>query len=127
MPRWSGRPRPPRARTCAARTPTGRRRSRAPSRTRARPRWRTAASPLRFSPGNRLFPPPNRRVAAAADAPVPWDLIHTARAVARIRLTPQKHEFFELYAQASANAVEIARLLVQLLDHFPDDGDQLIG
>ena len=47
--------------------------------------------------------------------------------MARIRLTPQKHEFFELYAQASANAVEIARLLVQLLDHFPDDGDQLIG
>jgi uncharacterized protein len=58
---------------------------------------------------------------------VPRDLIHTARAVARIRLTPQKHEFFELYAQASANAVEIARLLVQLLDHFPDDGDQLIA
>jgi predicted phosphate transport protein (TIGR00153 family) len=46
--------------------------------------------------------------------------------VARIRLTPQKHEFFELYARASANAVEIARLLVQLLDHFPDDGNRLI-
>ena len=32
----------------------------------------------------------------------------------RLRLTPQKREFFELYAQASANAVEIARLLVEL-------------
>jgi predicted phosphate transport protein (TIGR00153 family) len=46
--------------------------------------------------------------------------------MARIRLTPQKREFFELYAQASANAVEIARLLVQLLDRFPDDGRPLI-
>jgi uncharacterized protein len=44
----------------------------------------------------------------------------------RIRLTPQKREFFELYAQASANAVEIARLLVQLLDRFPNDGQALI-
>jgi predicted phosphate transport protein (TIGR00153 family) len=45
----------------------------------------------------------------------------------RLRLTPQKHAFFELYAQASANAVEIARLLVQLLETFPDDGDGLIS
>jgi predicted phosphate transport protein (TIGR00153 family) len=45
----------------------------------------------------------------------------------RLRLTPQKREFFELYAQASANAVEIARLLVELLDRFPRDGDALIG
>jgi len=45
----------------------------------------------------------------------------------RIRLTPQKHEFFELYSQASANAVEIARLLVDLLDRFPSDGDALIA
>jgi predicted phosphate transport protein (TIGR00153 family) len=44
----------------------------------------------------------------------------------RIRLTPQKREFFELYAQASANAVEIARLLVQLLERFPEDGSRLI-
>ena len=44
----------------------------------------------------------------------------------RFRLTPQKREFFELYAQASANAVEIARLLVQLLDRFPNDGQALI-
>jgi len=44
----------------------------------------------------------------------------------RLRLTPQKHEFFDLYSRASANAVEIARLLVQLLDRFPDDGQVLI-
>jgi predicted phosphate transport protein (TIGR00153 family) len=46
--------------------------------------------------------------------------------MARIRLTPQKREFFVLYAQASANAVEIARLLVQLMERFPDDGRLLI-
>ena len=44
-----------------------------------------------------------------------------------VRLTPQKREFFELYAQASANAVEIARLLVDLLETFPQDGDSLIA
>src|SRR3954467_12502793 len=45
----------------------------------------------------------------------------------RLRFTPQKSEFFDLYAQSSANAVEIARLLVDLLDRFPDGGDELIG
>ena len=44
----------------------------------------------------------------------------------RLRLTPQKSEFFELYAQASANAIEIARLLVELLDRFPENGEALI-
>lgn len=43
-----------------------------------------------------------------------------------LRLTPQKHAFFDLYAEASANAVEIARLLVALLERFPDDGEALI-
>jgi uncharacterized protein len=47
--------------------------------------------------------------------------------MARLRLTPQKHEFFDLYARASANTVEIARLLVQLLDRFPDDGQATIA
>jgi uncharacterized protein len=47
--------------------------------------------------------------------------------VARLRLTPQKREFFELYTRASANTVEIARLLVELLDTFPQDGRELIG
>jgi predicted phosphate transport protein (TIGR00153 family) len=41
--------------------------------------------------------------------------------MARIRLTPQKKEFFGLYCKASANAVDIARLLVELLERFPDD------
>jgi predicted phosphate transport protein (TIGR00153 family) len=47
--------------------------------------------------------------------------------MARLRLTPQKREFFDLYASASANTVEIARLLVQLLESFPRDGSELIG
>jgi len=54
-------------------------------------------------------------------------VIHTASLMARLRLTPKKREFFELYTQAAANAVEIAGLLVQLLDRFPDDGEVLIG
>ena len=37
----------------------------------------------------------------------------------RISLVPQKREFFVLYGRASRNAVEIARLLVRLLDEFP--------
>jgi uncharacterized protein len=45
----------------------------------------------------------------------------------RIRLTPQKREFFELFIRASANTVEISRLLVDLLARFPDDGAELIG
>jgi uncharacterized protein len=47
--------------------------------------------------------------------------------MARLRLTPQKREFFELYTRASANTVEIARLLVELLDTFPQDGRELIS
>src|ERR687888_2779867 len=47
--------------------------------------------------------------------------------MARLRFIPQKTEFFELYARASANTVEIARLLVQLLDRFPQDGQPLIA
>src|ERR671939_1565897 len=44
--------------------------------------------------------------------------------MARLRLTPQKREFFDLYTRASANAVAIAGLLVELLDRFPEqDGD----
>src|ERR1041384_63187 len=46
--------------------------------------------------------------------------------MAGLRLTPQKREFFELYARASANTVEIARLLVRLLESFPEDGQALI-
>src|SRR5438046_10524043 len=46
--------------------------------------------------------------------------------MASTRLTPQKREFFSLYTQASANTVEIARLLVQLLESFPEDGGGLM-
>jgi uncharacterized protein len=43
----------------------------------------------------------------------------------RLTLAPQKREFFTLYGRASRNAVEIARLLVRLLDEFPRNGDLL--
>ncbi len=43
-----------------------------------------------------------------------------------IRLTPQKREFYDLFSHASANAVDISRLLVELLKAFPDDGHVLI-
>lgn len=45
----------------------------------------------------------------------------------RLRLTPQRREFFVLFSRASANAVEIARLLTELLARFPQDGAELIG
>src|SRR5919199_5155702 len=44
----------------------------------------------------------------------------------RLRLTPQKREFFDLYTRASANAVEISRLLVELLQRFPEEDGGLI-
>src|SRR6478735_12306451 len=46
-------------------------------------------------------------------------------AVARLKLTPQKREFFDLYNQAAANIVAIADRLVALLDRFPDGADDL--
>jgi uncharacterized protein Yka (UPF0111/DUF47 family) len=45
--------------------------------------------------------------------------------VARLKLTPQKREFFDLYNQAAANIVAIADRLVALLDRFPDGADDL--
>ena len=43
--------------------------------------------------------------------------------MARISLVPQKREFYVLYSRAARNAVEIARLLVELLEEFPgNDG-----
>jgi predicted phosphate transport protein (TIGR00153 family) len=44
--------------------------------------------------------------------------------MARMTLVPQKREFFELFNQAAANAVDIARLLVQLLEEFPDQAEE---
>jgi predicted phosphate transport protein (TIGR00153 family) len=40
--------------------------------------------------------------------------------VVRLSLTPQKREFFDLFTQASANARDIARLLVELLAEWPE-------
>ena len=45
--------------------------------------------------------------------------------MARLTLTPQKREFFDLYNQAAANVVAIAERLVELLDRFPDGADDL--
>jgi uncharacterized protein len=44
--------------------------------------------------------------------------------VARISLVPQRREFFDLYSQASANAIAISRGLIGLLDSFPDGADE---
>ena len=38
----------------------------------------------------------------------------------RLALTPQNRAFFGLFSRASTNAVEISRLLVELLDRFPE-------
>jgi predicted phosphate transport protein (TIGR00153 family) len=45
----------------------------------------------------------------------------------RLRLIPQKQEFFDLYSRASANTVEISRLLVELLERFPAEDGSLIA
>ncbi len=44
----------------------------------------------------------------------------------RIRLVPQKREFFDLFSRASANVIAIGRLLVELLDRFPSEETDLI-
>lgn len=41
------------------------------------------------------------------------------------RLKPQKREFFDLFTQASANAVAISQALVELLTRWPDDRERL--
>jgi predicted phosphate transport protein (TIGR00153 family) len=45
--------------------------------------------------------------------------------VSPLRLTPQKREFFDLFTQASANAREIARLLVELVEDWPATKNRL--
>lgn len=42
-----------------------------------------------------------------------------------LRLTPQKREFFVLFTQASSNARDIARALVELLAEWPDNREKL--
>ncbi|MDE3026703.1 MAG: DUF47 domain-containing protein [Acidobacteriota bacterium] len=45
--------------------------------------------------------------------------------MARISLVPQKREFFDLYNQAARNTVAIAKVLVDLLDRFPEGSSSL--
>jgi predicted phosphate transport protein (TIGR00153 family) len=45
----------------------------------------------------------------------------------RVRFTPERREFFELFSRASSNAVDIARLARELFERFPTDGAELIG
>ena len=45
--------------------------------------------------------------------------------MARITLVPQRREFYGLYNRAAENNVQIARLLVRLLEGFPNDRDTL--
>jgi len=45
----------------------------------------------------------------------------------RVRFIPQRKEFFDLFSRASSNAVDIARLLVELLNRYPQDGAELIA
>jgi predicted phosphate transport protein (TIGR00153 family) len=42
-----------------------------------------------------------------------------------VRLTPQKREFFDLFTRASGNARDIARVLVELLEDWPESRDRL--
>jgi predicted phosphate transport protein (TIGR00153 family) len=47
------------------------------------------------------------------------------RPMSPISLLPQKREFYVLYSRSARNAVDIARLLVRLLDEFPANADLL--
>jgi uncharacterized protein Yka (UPF0111/DUF47 family) len=44
----------------------------------------------------------------------------------RLNLVPQNREFFLLFARASENVVEIARLLGEFLERFPEDSGELV-
>jgi predicted phosphate transport protein (TIGR00153 family) len=43
------------------------------------------------------------------------------RPVPRLNLIPQKREFYDLFNQAAANAVEMSLKLIQFLDEFPEE------
>ena len=42
-----------------------------------------------------------------------------------VRLTPQKREFFDLFTRASGNARDLARVLVELLEDWPESRGRL--
>ena len=72
------------------------------------------------SPGRRAIASASFHDPAAAGVAVSGcDILVKARRMAALRLTPQKREFFVLFAQASANACEIARMLVELVENWP--------
>src|SRR5215204_5757786 len=43
----------------------------------------------------------------------------------KLSFVPQRREFYEFYNRAATNAVEISRLLVRMLDDFPNNRDTL--
>jgi len=45
----------------------------------------------------------------------------------RLGLKPQNRRFFELFAEAASNIVEITRLLAELLARYPEDSRELIA
>ncbi len=45
----------------------------------------------------------------------------------RVRLKPQRREFFDLFSRAAQNTVEITSLLKELLGAYPRDGRELIS
>jgi hypothetical protein len=49
------------------------------------------------------------------------------RALARLKLKPQKREFYSLFSRASENTVQITQLLTELLETYPEDGSDLIA
>ena len=44
----------------------------------------------------------------------------------KVRLVPQRREFFDLFGRGSSNAVDMARLLVELFAGFPENGIELV-
>jgi hypothetical protein len=44
----------------------------------------------------------------------------------RVRFTPERKGFFELFSRASSNAVDVARLGKELFERYPRDGEELI-
>jgi predicted phosphate transport protein (TIGR00153 family) len=45
--------------------------------------------------------------------------------MARLSLVPQKREFFDLYNRAAANNVAIAEKVIELLERFPEQSDEI--
>ncbi|HZR96106.1 MAG TPA: DUF47 family protein [Gaiellaceae bacterium] len=46
--------------------------------------------------------------------------------MARLSIVPQKREFYDLFNDAAANAVDISRKLIELLGVFPERADELM-